>query len=521
MIVDALKEALSSEMVLSDPADLELYKTDVFVSGDLPLCVVLPICSSDVVKIVSVCAHSGVVIVPRGAGASYTGGVVKEGSYIVVDCSNMNKIIEIDIENRVVIVESGCSWEKLSRELAKHKLRTPYWGTLSGLRATIGGSVSQNSLFWGSARYGASGDSVIGMEVVVGTGEVLRCGNWARKLSKPSSKPFMRNFGIDYCGLFCGDCGALGIKTAIALKLIPTMMIHDGVSFEFDSSKELLSAMSCIGRAGIATEIVGFDPHLAKARLKRESLMKDAVVLKETIKHEKTFIGAIKQFFKFAYYGRRGFNADSYNLHLLTEANTTEEIKYALNAMRKIALKYNGIEVPNLVPKALRANPFTPLNNMLGALGERWLPIHGLVPHAIAHNVMEKIENMFDDYRSKMKECGVHYSLLFSAMGCSVVVLEPVFYWEDELYPIHKKYVEPDYLSKLPTYEYNLKGRNLVMEMKSALIDIFKESSAAHLQIARTYPYLETMGNCEKNLIQDIKKLFDPRKIFNSGSLGL
>ena len=100
----------------------------------------------------------------------------------------------------LVTVEAGCTWAQLYDVLRPMGLRTPLWGTLSGLKATIGGGMSQNGLFWGAA-HGTIATSAIRFEVVLADGRVVRTGS-----------DFLRPFGPDLTGLFAADSGAFGIK---------------------------------------------------------------------------------------------------------------------------------------------------------------------------------------------------------------------------------------------------------------------------------------------------------------------
>ena len=107
----------------------------------------------------------------------------------------MNRLIELNREDMYVRVEAGMSWKALHEALEGTGLTTPYWGTLSGLHATVGGGMSQNSIFWGSGRHGSAANSVIGLEVVLASGEVTRVG---RRTVKGVS-------GYDLCSLLVGS----------------------------------------------------------------------------------------------------------------------------------------------------------------------------------------------------------------------------------------------------------------------------------------------------------------------------
>ena len=96
-------------------------------------------------------------------------------------------------------------------------MRTGYWGPLSGVNATIGGALSQNSAFFGSALHGTVADSVLGVTVVLANGEIVTTGSGARN----GAAPFTRHGGPDLTGIFLGDNGAFGVKVAATLRLLP------------------------------------------------------------------------------------------------------------------------------------------------------------------------------------------------------------------------------------------------------------------------------------------------------------
>ena len=120
----------------------------------------------------------------------------------------LNKIVEINETDMYVTVECGCTWAELNAALKAKNLRTPYWGPLSGLRAVVGGALSQNSVFFGSGLYGSAVELCIGLTVVLADGTVQPLGAHAIQ----NGKPFMKHYGPDMMGLFLADAGAMGMK---------------------------------------------------------------------------------------------------------------------------------------------------------------------------------------------------------------------------------------------------------------------------------------------------------------------
>ena len=137
---------------------------------------------------------------------------------LIVDLRALDRIEEINAEDAYVVVQAGVTWASLHEMLKKQGLRTPFWGPLSGLLATVGGALSQGSTFLGSGRYGSVGDTVLGMELLQVDGTCLRTGSWA---AGANALPFARYFGPDLTGLFVGDAGSLAIKVRASLRVIP------------------------------------------------------------------------------------------------------------------------------------------------------------------------------------------------------------------------------------------------------------------------------------------------------------
>jgi len=169
----------------------------------------------DVVAIVAACAAQGTPIVPRGAGTGLSGGANAVDNCLVVDLSKMNRIIEIDVDNLVAVVEPGVVNDDLKAAAASVGLWYPP-DPASSPWSTLGGNVSTNAGGLCCLKYGVTRDYVLGLEVVVGGpagdyGTRVRLG---RRTTKGVS-------GYDLCGLLVGSEGTLGVVTEITVRLRP------------------------------------------------------------------------------------------------------------------------------------------------------------------------------------------------------------------------------------------------------------------------------------------------------------
>jgi FAD/FMN-containing dehydrogenase len=170
-VIKVLKAAIGEHYVLTDDHSLEFYSMDVYRSFEIPIAIVQPGNIGELQETVRIASGLGVSIVTRGGGASYTDAYLPtDPNSIIIDTSRLNKIVEINEEDMFVTVEAGVTWAEMAATLAEKNLRTPFWGPFSGLKATIGGSTSQNSVSMGSGIYGGSAESILCYEVVLANG---------------------------------------------------------------------------------------------------------------------------------------------------------------------------------------------------------------------------------------------------------------------------------------------------------------------------------------------------------------
>jgi len=517
-LLENLRQVVGEKNLNTDPVDCQYYSQDVYSSGYSAVAVVSPGDKHELASVVRIAVETGAAVVTRGGGMSYTSGYVPaEENSIVVDMSRMNRVLEINREDMYITVEAGTTWAAMYEALQGTGLTTPYWGPLSGLYATIGGSLSQNSIFFGSGRYGSAADSVISMEVVLADGSILTTGSAAQR----NGTPFFRHYGPDLTGLFTSDCGALGMKASVTLPLKPERPARAFGSFAFENHVDTLAAMNEIARQDIVTECFGFDPYLQKQRMKRDSLAADIKKLKGVLKSAGGVGKAIRDGAKMAVAGRH-FMADvKWSFHVMIDERTESAAQAALEKAREIARQNNGRELPDSIPRLVRSNPFGPVNNMVGPGGERWVPIHALVPLSKVRDTLEKIEGLFAENREILDRLDIHAGYLLATVSTNCFALEPVFFWPDSLMEIHLRSLEPDHLKRLHRFPENLEARETVQRIRVGLTDLFKNLGAVHLQVGKSYRYREGLRPEAFGLVQSIKKLLDPSNRINPGNLGL
>ncbi len=492
-------------------AERAFYSQDVYHAGVQCEAVLRPNSIEQLQTCVSICHAAGLTMVGRGGGLSYTGAYLPvRPNTVIFDLSTLDAIEEINETDAYVVVQCGTTWAKLYEALQARGLRTPFWGPLSGLRATIGGAISQGSVFLGSARYGSVGDSVLALEIITATGQRMRTGSWA---ADATTAPFMRYFGPDLTGLFIGDAGSLGFKTRVSLKLLPAHAHQGFLSFESTGFAPMANVMSQITRAGLASECFGFDPVLAGMRMQRASLMSDVKTLGQVLKTQGVLGGL-----KVVAAGRRFLDVSKFSMHLCIEADSQSELSARMESARKMA-KGQVLEIENAIPTVLRSQPFSAPNTILGPKGERWVPVHGVVPPSRAQAAFNAVDALLNAERDVLKRLTIEFGYLLTTVAQGGFLIEPVFYWQDAQTEYHKRVVEPEYLKRVNNFPENLPARAKVDVLKRQCADVLRSFGATHFQLGKFYTYRQARDPVQLALLDAIRKQLDPKDLLNPGAL--
>jgi FAD/FMN-containing dehydrogenase len=518
---DSLLERLAAcvgggEVLTGD--DRAFYATDVYSRRELPLAVVRPGTREELCAVVALAYESGVAIFTRGGGASYTAGYLPSTpASILVDMGRLNRVIEINQIDSYVTVEPGVTWASLAAALAPLGLRTPFRGPFSGLAATVGGSISQNTLGHGSGTWGLSPESVLALEVVVAHGEVVKTGQAGSRLGKP----FYRYYGPDLTGIFTGDCGALGVKARISLRLIRARPHFGAASFSFDSFEDMHASMAEAAAYALDDKAFALDTALQQGQIGKSA---DAgsrfAIARSVVRAAPSVATGIAQVLRMGLAGSGAIARAPYAAHYVLDAFSKGEIVAKRALLRRIATR-RGREIPNTVPLVVRAMPFAPLHNVLGPAGERWVPLHGIMPNSSILAFHADVNALLAKHESAMQRHRVHMGRMFSTVGSGSFLYEPALYWQDEQTVYHRNVLDAAYQGSLPKYPANPAGAELVAVLRAALIEIYHEHGAGHLQVGKSYPLLRDRNPGAVSLLRAIKRELDPRGLMNPGALGL
>jgi FAD/FMN-containing dehydrogenase len=514
-----LTQLVGPERVRDDPSARRLHSQDIWSEAPHTVeLIVAPTTLDELSLVVGAVSAAGYAIAPRGGGMSYTSAYIPQSDRTVsLDLSAMDKVLEVRADDMTVTVQAGCTWAALDAALKPLGLRTPFWGPMSGLTSTVGGGLSQLNAMFGAGHYGTSSESVVGLTVVLSDGRLVRTG--AR--GPDDSAPFYRHYGPDLAGLFCGDAGVFGVKAEITLRLMRRPPHEGYASFSFDSGAALLSAMAEMARAGIASEMCAFDPGLARVRMKRASLAADVKVLGSVIAKEKSLARGLFSAAKIAMGGRNFVDEGDYSLHVVCEGRSEAGVKTDLEAAVQIAAAAGGAEIENTIAKVIRAQPFPPLNSILGPAGERWAPVHGVVALSKAQALFEEIEALFAEMKPDFDREGVYVGYLFTSVSTNALIVEPVFYWPEARHAVIEAAMEPQHLARLPVLAANAQATATVAQARRGVIDICARFGCAHFQIGRSYPYFESRDETSRALLAAIKAVVDPAGAMNPAGLGM
>jgi len=207
---DKLRAVLEDAWYLDDPEDIITYSYDGFLPEFTPDAVLVPESADQIARIMKIANEYKINIIPRGAGTNICGSSVAREGGVIMAFHRMNRILEIDRESMCAVVQPGVINGDLQKEVAQYNLMYPP-DPASMFVSTIGGNVSLNAGGPRGVKYGVTRDYLLGLEVVLPSGDIIKTGG----------KTLKNVSGYDLTRLLCGSEGTLGIFTEITLRLVP------------------------------------------------------------------------------------------------------------------------------------------------------------------------------------------------------------------------------------------------------------------------------------------------------------
>ena len=239
-ILDSLATIFPPARLLQDAAFRATFESDGLTAfRSKPLAVVIPESVDEVVAAVRWCNEHAVPFVARGSGTSLSGGSLPVANGIVIALNRLNKILELDPDQRIAVVQPGVVNQQVSNAAAPHGL---YYAPDPSSQSicTIGGNVAFNSGGAHCLKYGMTSNHVLGVKAVLATGEVVTFGSASTE-----------TVGPDYTGLFVGNEGLFGIATEITLRLLPKPEVFHTVLAGYDSLRAAGDAVSAVIDSGL------------------------------------------------------------------------------------------------------------------------------------------------------------------------------------------------------------------------------------------------------------------------------
>ncbi|HTV32150.1 MAG TPA: FAD-linked oxidase C-terminal domain-containing protein [Methylocella sp.] len=239
-IVAALRKIVPDEGVIEPEIGRRPYETDAFTAyRALPLVVVLPETTEQVQKILGFCHVNNVKVVARGAGTSLSGGALPLEDGVLISMMKFNKVKEIDYANRLAVVEPGVTNLAITKAVEAHGF---YYAPdpSSQIACSIGGNVAENSGGVHCLKYGLTTNNLLGLEMVLMNGEIVRLGG--RHLDQS---------GYDLMALVTGSEGMLGIVTEVTVRILRAPESARALLIAFDSSAKAGACVAGIIAAGI------------------------------------------------------------------------------------------------------------------------------------------------------------------------------------------------------------------------------------------------------------------------------
>jgi len=239
-IVEALRRIVPGEGVIASEAERRAYESDGLTAyRQLPMVVVLPSSVEQVAAVLRYCQKNGVKVVPRGAGTSLSGGALPLADAVLLGMAKFNRILDIDYLNRCVVAQPGVTNLAITQAVEEAGF---YYAPdpSSQIACTIGGNVAENSGGVHCLKYGVTTNNILGIEMVLMDGEVIRLGG---KHLDPGC--------YDLLGVMNGSEGLLGVVTEVTVRILPKPATARALLIGFATTEDAGNCVAAVIAAGI------------------------------------------------------------------------------------------------------------------------------------------------------------------------------------------------------------------------------------------------------------------------------
>ncbi|MFW5694108.1 MAG: FAD-binding oxidoreductase [Alkalispirochaeta sp.] len=458
-IVGELRGICGDRNVIIDEERMEAYshdETNAEEYGHMPEVVVLPTTTEQVAEVVKLANREVIPITPRGAGSGLSGGAIPDHGGILLTVERMNKMIELDIDNMVIVVEAGMVTNDLAQMVQEKKLF--FAGYPMSLQSCyIGGNIAENAGGGKAVKYGVTGRYIQGVELVTPTGEVLWLGG---KISKDVS-------GYDLKQLVVGSEGTLGIVTKAIVKLIGLPSASSNLLVLFKTAREAIDVVPTIMAKGIVPTSIEFMDQL--------SVQTSCAYLNESLPYQEA--GAM--------------------LLLEVDGTNPDQVEADLIAIGELCEQHGAMEVYVAEDTTTKERIWSVRRNIAEAF-KVYSPIQSLedivVPIASIPDVIPELDRLSEKYGMKIP-CYGHAG---DGNLHATLVKDP----DMDMKTWHKN--EGECLRELYALTTRLGG---------------KISGEHGIGIKRKNYLKEVANPIELKLMEGIKRAWDPKNIMNPGKL--
>jgi glycolate oxidase len=239
-IVGALCRIIPGEGVIASEAERRAYESDGLTAyRQLPMVVVLPSRVDQVAAVLRYCQEQGVKVVPRGAGTSLSGGALPLADGVLLGMAKFNRILDIDYDNRCVVAQPGVTNLAITQAVEKAGF---YYAPdpSSQIACSVGGNVAENSGGVHCLKYGVTTNNILGIEMVLMDGEVLRLGGKHLDVG-----------AYDLLGVMTGSEGLLGVVTEVTVRILPKPTTARALLIGFATTEDAGNCVAAVIAAGI------------------------------------------------------------------------------------------------------------------------------------------------------------------------------------------------------------------------------------------------------------------------------
>ena len=355
-LIGLFNRILSTDSIISDPYETKAYECDGLTAYKCPpLAVLLPRTTEEVSKILKICHEEKVPVIPRGAGTSLSGGALPTSDSVILGTSRLNSILDLDIENRMVRVQTGVTNLSVTEAVENEGFfYAP--DPSSQLVCTIAGNIAMNSGGAHCLKYGVTTNNLLGVKIVLMDGSIMELGG-----------EYLDSGGLDLLGVVCGSEGQLGIVTEAVLKIIPKPEGARPILLGFDSNVIAGNCVSDIIGEGILPVAIEFMDRLC-------------------IRACEDFVGA-------------GY-PDVEALLIVEVEGSVKEIDEQLDRIKVIALRHNPIAMKESKSDKESKLIWLGRKSAFGAMGRinDYMCLDGTIPVSRLPDVLEGISSLSEKY---------------------------------------------------------------------------------------------------------------------------